>query len=149
MSNVLIHPKYGSYELLLLRDPTYVEQLLAIGDPTPEEDAAQSELTRLIEIFNTKPLLKKCHKCGQQATQGSVYKRTTRYFWWCDTCNPCSAMAERSKLVMVRAYHDTCGGASHHASPEYALPLLVMELAQAKGLPARVGEAQAKAFFKA
>ena len=113
---------------------------------------AQDEARRLIARFNSKPLVKDCFGepgAHHKATRCTVYgKNVMAPRWWCDTCDPYQSGANAGKLQAVASYEDAldhvgfwCGG----HSADYKS--LIKALAQAKGLPAHVGEKQAAAFF--
>lgn len=141
-----------SLELLLLKEPAYIAWMLGQQNTMGAMKHAQNEARRLIARFNSKPFIPNCF--GKQApehkaTRCTVYgNNVTAPCWWCISCDPYQSGANSGKLQSVSTYEDAlnhvgfwCGGrASDYKS-------LIKDLAQAKGLPARVGEKQATAFF--
>jgi hypothetical protein len=68
---------------------------------------------------------------------------------WCDGCNPYSTGARCSSLGVVSTFESALLHADWTCEARRkATRDLVKELAQAKGLPARVGAPQAEAFFE-
>jgi len=139
-----------SVEMLVLKQPDYVRWVLEQATPSGRMRVVQQECQRLIFRFNAKPLVKRCsgNGCTQGATRASVYKDNLTPVWWCDVCDPCQMGADAGKLQIVRTYQDAIIQVdSYCVGNRSDLKYLVKALAQAKGLPSRVGEAQAQAFF--
>jgi hypothetical protein len=133
-------------QLVLLKWPDWVQWLLR----NYPDNKLVPDFERLIETFDDKPLLQVCYRCERQATCASVARGTGQgLHFWCDACNPYSTGARCGSLGVVSTFED----ALHHAdwtceARRKAMRGLVKELAQAKGLPARVGAPQAEAFFE-
>jgi hypothetical protein len=140
-----------SVERLVLTQPDYVAWMLGQEGATGQLSAARREAARLIRRFDQKPFIEPCRApgCGNVATRGSVYVGSVRLVWWCESCAPDQLGASPSKLSIIRTYLDAvsyvnmcCGG------NKQALKVLIKELDRAKGLPERVSEPQAVAFFR-
>lgn len=138
-------------EQLVLKEPEYVEWILAQPNPRGQMIAVQSELQRLIAKFDSKPFIEICQgsECDNNATRMVVYmSNTTVPTWWCDSCDPYQNGADRGKLQAISKYRNArshvavyCNGRkSDHVR-------LIRAMARAKGLAKRVADAQAEAFF--
>lgn len=142
-----------SVGLLVLKEPDYVAWLLTKCDLCRSALAASEEAVRLIGIFDAKPLLTNCsgRDCAATATRGTAYNSTTwSLMWWCDACDPYQGGAHGGKLHSIRTYQDAIDHVRIHCiARRDALCTLIRAIAVAKGLPGRVGEAQANAFFTA
>jgi hypothetical protein len=141
-----------SLELLVLKEPDYIKWMLEQKNPGAAMKRAQDEAKRLIAKFDAMPFTENCSGhtgSPHPATRCTVYGNNVRGpYWWCDACNPYQSGANPGKLQEVRSYGQAlrhvasfCGGrVSDYKS-------LIRDLAAAKGLPSRVGEKQAQAFF--
>src|SRR5262249_18364207 len=135
--------------LLVLRQPDFVLWILGKEEATGRLAEARQEVIWLIRLFDERPIIEPCSgRCGGRATRCSLHQGGLRPRWWCDGCDASASTFTPGKLVIVRTYRDAvryvnafCGGRKQD------LKVLVKELARAKGLPRRVGEAQAAAFF--
>jgi hypothetical protein len=148
------HIGFGKYRetspaLLLIKDPDYAVWMLTQTEANGRLAEVQPVLRTKIRRFDEKPLIESCVDCGEPATCCSVYKGTIAPRWCCDDCDPAAGGATAKKLRIIRTYADavrhvreSCGGRKED------LRLLIRSLAQAKGLPQRVGEEQAAAFFR-
>jgi hypothetical protein len=136
-----------SIELVVLKHPSYAAWLLGQTATTWTFREVQEELRRLIAIFDHKPLLKPCSApdCASPATRATVYRGSTQIRWWCAACDPRQLGASPGKLYTLLTFADAVRYAAS-CSPDL-LPTLIQILGQAKGLPDRVGERQAQAFF--
>jgi len=141
----------NSVELLVLKEPDDVVWMLGQTAKSGYFAAAQREILRLIRRFDEKAFIVPCQtpECGNRVTRCTVYHGAVWPRWWCDDCDPFCLGASADKLWILKGYadavnyvHAACGGR------KASLKALVKEMAQAKGLPARVGEAQAPAFFR-
>jgi hypothetical protein len=140
--------------LLVLKDPSYVAWMLGQADAYGQMREAQREAARLVRRFDAKPIVEPCwghptwgKRCSNLATRYSVYIGTLSLQWWCESCDEYQ-VCPAGKLVVVRSYSDAvcyvgncCGGQKGYLSR------LIRDMARAKGLPERVGEAQARAFL--
>jgi len=138
-----------SLELLFLKEPGYVAWVCDQEKASAPLARLQDVACQLRRVFDRKPLLKPCLRCGGQAVRFSYYLNGTGLMFWCDTCNPYSSGAAPGRLAIGQRYEelvDRVRAAS--TGPNTDLKSLVLELARAKGLPSRVGESQAAAFFE-
>jgi hypothetical protein len=86
--------------------------------------------------------------CGRRAVRGTIYSGTVFPRWWCDECDPAGHGATPGKLEEVGGYQWAAGYVAWHCGGrKESLAALVKALARARGLPDRVGEWEAKAFF--
>jgi len=109
-----------------------------------------NEAQRLIKIFDSKPCQTECYgkDCSKSATYCTVYKSNVYTpYWWCEDCDPYEQGADEGKLQVVGTYQDAINHCSMYCTTRDAIKDLIKTLAQAKGLPNRVGEAQAERFF--
>lgn len=131
--------------LVILKYPDWVEWLIA----KHPENSLVAEFRRLIEIMNKKPFIENCRSCEKLAVRASAYRNTPDdLYLWCDTCDPYGTGANHGKLYIVTTFNSalehvnyTCEGRRSDKR------IIIRELAQAKGLPERVGASQAAAFF--
>lgn len=140
--------KGKSMEELVLKEPAYVHWLLE-QTPSGALLAMKNEAKQLIAKFDAKPYVVPCfERCSRPATRLSVYLSNLAPYWWCSDCDPYGQGASDGKLQILRTYVAAlshvqffCGG----KKADYRA--LIKDMAKAKGLPARVGEAQLKEFF--
>ena len=130
-------------ELVLLKKPDFAQWYLS-KHPYAKHS---KDFARLIKEFDAKPFISKC-RCGETAVHATAYEGAESVMFWCDNCNPYSTGATSGSLQTVDAFGEALGpidltlGRSRHAKRA-----IVRALARAKGLPKRVGELQASAFF--
>jgi hypothetical protein len=140
-----------SIRTLVLKEPSYIWWMVHAEPETEQFLAAQEAVRELIRRFDEKPFVVRCqHRdCPNLATGGSVYRGTPHPHWLCDGCDPYELGASPGKLEIVRSYADAAlfVGTYCRGDKDF-LRILIRALAQAKGLPQRVGEAQAAAFFQ-
>lgn len=142
--------KGKSVELLLLKESGYVQWLVQQNASGPLL-ALQAEAKRLIQKFDLKPFQMKCNgnNCSAPATRLSVYGNNISPYWWCDKCDPYQMGAIAGKLQIFRFYSSALNHVVFYcAGRQSDYKDLIKKIAQAKGLPSRVGEPQAVAFFK-
>jgi hypothetical protein len=137
-------------ELLVLREPERFERVLdQRGHHGGHGEASRVE--KLVERFDAMPFKVACKGsgCGRAATRCTVYGENTGYLcWWCDACDPHQQGALRGKLSVVATYRDALRHVRVHCRGRQAdYRRLVRALAEAKGLPWRVGAREARAFF--
>ena len=134
----------------MLKEPGYVHWLLEESVTGPLL-ALKKEVDRLIKKFDQKPFQGKCNgnACSAQASQLSVYGNNLLPYWWCDNCDPYQTGAVSGKLQIFRSYSVALSHVELYCvSRQSEYKELIKTMAQAKGLPSRVGEPQAVAFFK-
>jgi hypothetical protein len=107
------------------------------------------EFRRLAKVFDEKPFTTKCDgACGKVATRASAYTCSPSLRFWCDDCSPTSQGASPHKLHVVNTLRDVMSHIEWSADGYRAWKRdIVRQLAEAKGLPKRVGKKQALAFF--
>lgn len=139
-----------SAELIVLRKPDYVYWLLQQHDATGRLLGLNKEAWRLLKIFDQKPFQCKCmgSNCSALATDITLYGNSFAPHWWCDNCNIEQLGASGWKLQRIRKYSAALKYANNHCrGHKDAFSALITTMARAKGLPNRVGESQAAAFF--
>jgi hypothetical protein len=138
-----------SVEWVMLKDPSYIEWILNEPNPKGGLIPVKQEILRLINIFDRKPFLRKCTGCKEKvAIRASFCDDNPIPWWWCNECEPDLSEILKGRIHMVITYrqalehiHTYCGGRKAD------LNFLIHILAEAKGLPKRVGEKQAQSFF--
>lgn len=138
--------KGKSVEIVVLKEPDYTMWVLHKEDAGQQLAFIQKEVRRLISIFDSKPFTCKCYGCQRStATRFSLAHPSPSPYWWCDKCSPRS-MGCDGLLSVGRTYRE----AMQYAGLRLGKDLtggLIRDLAEAKGLPKRVGEKQAEIFF--
>jgi hypothetical protein len=135
---------------LVLKDPDYVRWALGEADPGHRMLQLQREVRNLIGIFNAKPFVRRCQgtECGNVAAGATAYRNSVDLMFWCTACDPYQKGASAGKLQRIMYYQDVLFlGRTHCGGRKDVCERLVRQMAQAKGLPERVGEAEAEAFF--
>jgi len=148
---------FGKYigkamEMLVLKVPEYVAWMLEQhAAPSSQMAKAQDEAKRLIIKFDDKPFMKKCSgkNCNETATRCTVYDANVlNPYWWCENCNPYQSGAAPGKLQVLTTY---CQAISHvenyYGNRKSDYQSIIRSMAEAKGLPRRVGDAQSTKFF--
>jgi hypothetical protein len=136
-------------ETVVIKEPGYIHWMLS-EDASGRMTRAQEKARRLIEIFDAKPLLYRCHNPDRDrtATYCSLYGDNLSPLWWCDACDPCSAGAPGYKLNLVKEYmHAVWHIRMHCGDREEGKRRLIRILAEAKGLPDRVTAKAVAEFF--
>ena len=125
-------------EELLLRKP-HSAQWHMWDHPHDEET---KDLHRLIEIFDSKPFVTKCDRCKRKATvaYGEIGVDMLRF--WCTKHDPGAAFGSGVVLASVSRVMRVIPNSRRMRKR------LMRRLAEAKGLPKRVGKRQALAFFQ-
>jgi hypothetical protein len=139
-----------SVELVVLKNPAYVAWMLRVDHASGALAKVQRAAGRLLEIFDAKPILRSCcsPNCGNRATYCTVIRGAIGPYWWCNGCDLRRFSVRPDKLEIVRSYADAIWYANMYCNDRKKdLEVLIRALAQAKGLPERVGEVQAVAFF--
>lgn len=135
-------------EELILKEPEYIRWILDIANPRGSMLEVVEAAVRLIGLFDAKPLIKPCRGagCGKPATRCVVYGQTLSLSFWCNDCDPYSLGAARGMLRSFPGYRDACMQPWGTGNPK-ELKTLIRDVARAKGLPDRVGQSEAIAFF--
>lgn len=108
-------------------------------------------IQQLIKIFDAKPFTgKQCwdKSCSKAVTRFTVYFDNIEPYWWCESCDPYQSGANSGKLQLPIGYFSALQHVElfcRSKKSDYAD--IIKTISQAKGLPARVGEAQAQQFF--
>lgn len=140
--------KGKTLELVALKDPEFIGDLLAAKFRSEAQKLLQAEARRLVEVFDRRAFLWRCagRDCGRMATLCSIYKSDVfNPMWWCDACDPWQFGARREALHVIRTYRDALNFCTALGDPT-AMRDLVRALAEAKGL-AGPKVAHADAFF--
>ena len=131
-------------EEVLLKEPDFAEMCIAEYPDAPHSRA----FARLVTRFDEKAYVKKC-RCKKLATRASAYFGSASLMFWCDECDPYAAGAIDGKLRQIETLEEGLDHINWTARGNRALKRsLVRSLAEAKGLPKRVGRLQAMEFFK-
>lgn len=142
--------KDKSVGALVLKQPDYIAWVISKASTSGPLARVKAEALRLIRIFDSKPIQTKCfgNGCSQLATRCTVYQSNVYGpMWWCDECNPYQSGAIGGKLSAISTYERALHHCQIFSSRKDALLDLIKSLAQAKGLPKRVGEKQIDEFF--
>jgi hypothetical protein len=130
---------------LLLKEPDWA-QWMAENHP---DSIVSKDFRDLRQTFDGKEFTAECAGCGDTATRATAYRKTGRnIMFWCGDCNPYGSGAVQGTLTVIKTFNDalrhvdsTCNGVRSEKRA------IIRGLAEGKGLPRRVGEAQATAFF--
>ena len=130
-----------STEEVLLKEPDFAQWYVS---KYPDAKHAK-DFKRLIRVFDAKPLLKKC-SCDKVAIYANASEGSASLMFRCDSCSLYSGARGLSCTI------DSFGQALGHIDLTFGgtrggKRTIVRELAEAKGLPRRVGKTQAEAFF--
>ena len=138
-----------SLELLMIREPGYIHWLVQQAASGPLL-ALKKEAVALMKKFDAKPLNVVCHAstCKLGATRATVYGDSLAPYYWCANCNPYQSGANAGKLQVVSTYAEALAHVEFYcAGRKSDYVEIIRYLADAKGMPARVGEKQAQFFF--
>lgn len=130
-------------EELLLKKPSKADFIRSSSN-----SVLAGELNRLVSKLDAKDLVSTCHECKQPATRYSIYYNNHNCMFWCDDCDPYTSGAVQGKLTIGRTFDQAITHIDLTANGKKSFKdSVIKEIAVAKGLPKRVGEAQALAFF--
>lgn len=142
--------QYGRYqgrtaETLLLRTPDYALWVLR---HQPEGRLAEY-FQALVAAFDARPLQRACQACGAQATRAAALPGRGELYFFCDACALYPDAAPLGAAQDLRTLADLADHVERTARRRAAprLRALVRRMAQAKGLPRRITEPAATAFF--
>jgi hypothetical protein len=130
-------------EQVALTEPDFAQWTI---EQYPESPHGQA-FSRHRRDFDDKPFTENCHgKCGRKATCASSAWGSSLLFFWCDECDPSCTGARLVRTICTVSelleHVDLTAYGNRSLKRQ-----LVRQLAEAKGLPERVGEAQALEFF--
>jgi hypothetical protein len=143
--------KGKSAELILLKHASYVDWVLSQADASGNMKSLQRAFQCLIRRLDEKPFAYPCDGCKQEATRASFYEGNPDLCYvWCEDCDPYSSGANAGKLTVVRSSEEVVWYVKARVSKyDSDIDDGIRAYAFAKGLPKRVGEAQAAEFFSA
>jgi hypothetical protein len=136
---------YGTpVTLLVLKNPAYVWWMLSQPTPRGKLVAACSQARRLIALFDNKPIIYQCNQCENRATRGTVWQGNVHPYWWCDSCS-----SRENKALVIRDYLGALSYVGAFCDGRQGdMKVLIRLIAEAKGLPPRVGVMEADSFFR-
>ena len=143
--------KGKTLELIALKAPDFIQDLLLSEPRNEKQRCIQAEATRLVDTFNRRAFCVSCvgRDCGRLALRCTIFKSDVlNPWWWCDTCDPWQFGAGRDRIQIVRTYQDALDFSGAFDDPKVTRDL-ILTLAEAKGLLAswRLSECQADIFF--
>lgn len=132
-------------ETLLLRAPDYA---LWVMGHQPDGRLAQ-HFRELAAAFDARPLQCDCQACGAPATRAAALPERSELYFFCDACALYPAAAPLGTAQDLRTLKDLADHVERTARRRAVARLraLVRRMAQAKGLPRRITEPGAEAFF--
>lgn len=142
--------QYGRYqgrtaETLLLRAPDYALWVLR---HQPDGRLAH-HFRDLMAAFDARPLERACQACGRGATRAAALPERCELYFFCDGCALYPDAAPLGAAQDLRTLADLADHVERTARRR-AIPrlrALVRRMGQAKGLPRRITEPAAGAFF--
>lgn len=134
-----------STELVVLKFPDWVQFYIQNN----RNSRVGGELVSLIRRFDELEFAKKCFQCKSRATRSSLYAGNAEdAMYWCDECDPYSLAAPQGKLVLITKYNEALGFVANRCGDKRGEKRdVIRRLAEAKGLPKRLGEKSAAQFF--
>ena len=138
-------------ELLMLKNPKYVRWILHFkGIYGHYVDAKEEEIPHLMNLFDSKPILKKCFKkdCNNMPTRFAINEYNGAVCCFCDSCKIDNEGGTYSWSNPIHTYNEALNYARYHGgNTKTSFKYLITKMAEAKGLPKRVGEKEAMRFF--
>ena len=128
--------KGKSFELIALKYPDILWDILSSEARSEKQRRVQAEAKRLVNVFNRRAFCVRCvgMDCERPATRCSIRKSDVLSpWWWCDACDPWQYGAGRDILRIVRTYEDALEFSEPFDDPTVARDLIA-KLAEAKGL---------------
>lgn len=150
--NFYVQQSIVSMPMAVLNRPEYVKKLLDKHNTNNNYiKYKRKEAYRLINIFDKKPITRNCSTpgCDNVAARGLLFSRViSDQAWLCESCfnepkEPLRCHKEINSYIGA-LWHvtDFCNGKASNYE------LLIKYLAEAKGLPTRINEDDAIAFFR-
>jgi hypothetical protein len=130
-------------EEVLLKHPDFAQWTIQRYPESPHGRA----FIRLTQEFDDKPFTEDCREeCGRKATRATACRDSSGLYFWCDECDPFSTGARQ--VAVIYTLSELLRHVDSNADGNRALKRrIVRRLAEAKGLPKRVGEEAALDFF--
>jgi hypothetical protein len=132
-----------SFEVVFLKDPTFAHYLSINGQP-----GIAKEFQKLIKRFDEKPMTVTCANCANTATRATGYGGGTglKLFFYCENCD--DPWIDEAEGHLIRTFDDALKFIDDKRNGNKAAKrATIRKLAEAKGLPKKVGEKEALAFF--
>lgn len=144
--------KNNLVELLVLNGSSRIRWIIGKENPEGQLRPVWLHSIDLINRFDAKPFLRRCfHQgCKNSATCCTVYSNNVSSVeWWCDECASRKFSDFHGKIRIIRTYQNAIDHIDCYCKGrKTALKTLIRAMAEAKGLPKRVGKIQAENFFK-
>lgn len=140
--------KGKSLELIVLKDPEFIWDLLSSEAKDEKQRRFRTEASRLVATFNRRAFCVRCvgRDCARLATRFTIYMSEVHApWWWCDTCDPWQYGAGRDLIRIVRTYQDALDFSETFGDPIVAQDI-ILTMAEAKGLLG-MKESQVDIFF--
>ena len=142
--------RYGRHkgrttESLLLRAPDYALWMLSVNPASRVSRAFRS----LIAVLDAKPFVGSCQRCGRPATRAAAFAQSSRLLLFCDGCTLYPHDPPVGLSSHIRTVDEAVAHVERHCRRRLRRETraIVRNLARAKGLPPRVTEEVAEAFF--
>lgn len=136
-------------ESVLIKEPDYVQWTLDQNNAKDALQVIRKDFIRLMEIFDGKPIKKKCYKCKEPAQKISFYQGNISPYFWCGTCDPYCQGALSGKLSIITKYRQALSFVSSTCQGRKSdYKSIIRELAIAKGMPDRITGIEAQSFFE-
>lgn len=130
-----------TYEEVLLKSPDFAQVLMS----KYADGVAAKELRRLARAFDKKRFTAKCEECGKRAKRASALGDSSVLEFWCDKHHPVT----NKKAQIVEGIEGLLKHVDAYGNGKVTLKRkIVRNLAEAKGLPKKVGEEAALEFFE-
>ena len=140
--------KGKTLEIIALKDPEFIRDLLASEAKGKDQIRLRAEASQLLDTFDRRAFQVRCvgSGCNQPASRCTIYKSDVlNPWWWCDACDPKQYGIGPDRIRIVRTYQDALDFCEPFGDPTVARDIIRV-LAEAKGLPG-LKEAHADIFF--
>ena len=128
--------KGKTLEIIALKDPDFIRDLLASEPRTCTQRRVQVEARRLVDTFDRRAFRVRCvgRDCDRLASRCTIYKSDVMNpWWWCDTFDRQQYGAGQDRIRIVRTYQDVLDFSNSFDDPTVVRDL-ILALAEAKGL---------------
>lgn len=138
-----------STEHVLIYDPEYVWRLFNLRGIYGELLRTKEDIERLIITFDSMPFKRKCfaRNCKNQATRVSLVSRDSNLYYWCDECDIKKEAGLQCEPTVIKTYMGAVNFLHLYRATKSEFRLMIVELANAKGLPERKTEKALQRFF--